>query len=332
MRGYIFLVLLAVTVTCIFAAGVTYTLFSSQVRSEENSFTAGTLRLGGVFGKDSVAEKFAHLSLFGIKPGQTTLLGSTKLKNLGTLPFKLYRITTSNVIDDAKLSEMLNIKVKMDDELVYEGKLSQLVESNGGYFDTIGNVTPGSVRNLSFEASMNKDAGNDYQNKTVTCDLNIYATQNEVPSNGENGVPVRFGPAKDENGNAAENTFSVDVKNTNKDVEFTWDWQPSDDKSWGSFEYYILEIKHESGDPTTDVEAGRLKMKLNPIDEKTETIESTNDILENDVSVDWNMDEVKIRKDAFPKDWRGFEIKISGVQKFDGNIVSIPYQYWSLNR
>lgn len=332
MKRHILLALLIVFIICIFAVGATYTIFSNQTKSEGNSFTVGTLKLGGIFGEASVAEQFAHLSLSDAKPGQTTLLGPVKLKNLGNLPFKLYRITSSNFQDAVNLGEKLSVKVKIGEEPVYQGKLSQLVESNGGYFDTIDNIPAGSVRDLNMEVSMDEDAGNEYQNKAVTCDFNIFATQNEVPSNGENGMTVRLGPAKDEYGNVGENTFYVNVKNTNDSVVFDWDWQPSDDKSWGAFEYYILEIKHETGNPTTDFETGSFKMKFDPIDEKTQTLESINGITTNDISVNWANDEIKIRKDAFPADWKGFEVKISGIQKFGGNIVSIPYQYWSLDR
>lgn len=333
MKRQIFLTFIAVIIVCGFAVIVTYALFSSQAKSEGNTFIAGTLKLGGIFGQVSTAEKFAHLNLSGIKPGQTTLLGPAKLKNVGSLPFKLYRITSSNVLDDSKLGEMLKVKVKIDDDTVYEGNISQLVESNGGYFDVINNVQPDRVRELSLEVSMDQNVGNEYQNKTIICDLNVYATQNEVPLNGEiEGTTVRFGPALDESGSFARNTFSVDVKNTQDNVVFAWNWEPADDKNWGSFEYYILEIKHETGNPTTNVESGRMKMKIDPIDEKTHIIESTDGISENEILIDWTNDEVKIKKDAFPKDWKGFEVKISGVQEFGGSIMSIPYQYWSLNR
>lgn len=333
MKRHIFLALLIAIIICVLSAGVTYTLFSRQVISEGNAFAVGELKFGGILGEASVTEKFASLSLSNIRPGQTTLLGPTKLKNTGTLPFKIYRITSSNVVDDSKLGEMLYVKVKIDGESVYEGKIGQLIESNGGFFDIIENILPDNVKDLSLEISMDENAGNDYQNKSFISDLNIYATQNEVPSNGEiDAETVRFGPAVDENGIVPENTFSVNVKNTIDNVVFDWDWQPSDDKSWGSFEYYILEIKHETGNPTTDVEVGRLKMKFDPIDEITETVESTNGITQNDITIDWENDDIKIRRSAFPSDWKGFETKILGVQKFDGSIVSIPYQYWSLNR
>jgi hypothetical protein len=110
---------------------------------------------------------------------------------------------------------------------------------------------------------------------------------------------------------------------TGSRVNFDWDWTP-DDRVLGS-EYYELLIKHETGNPTTTVKEIRIFVFAD------EQVISTDGIDESDVSVDWGSDIVRINKNAFPSDWDGFEVQISGAQN-GRPVQTIPYQYWTLNR
>lgn len=322
MKKKLIVGIIAVTLICAFAGAGTMAYFTSRATSGANTFVAGTLVLGGVIDDMDVANRFATLNLANLKPGDPVHLGSTVLKNVGTLPFKLYRMTASNIVDASGLDGVLTLTVEIGGEQVFAGKLSQLVEENGGYFDPIYNVQPGEEKAMDLYVMMDAAAGNAYQGKSMTCDLTVYAAQNEMPLNGEpQESHVNLGTAP-----GGRPTFSVVGYNTASQVCFDWDWDPDDI----GYEYYKLEIKHETGTPTTTIEEKRMVIIILPI--TREVVVSGDGIDRNDVNVDWNGDVVKIDKSAFPSDWTGFEVKLSGKQRSNSNIKSIPYQWWSLNR
>lgn len=320
MKKKLIVGILAVTLICAFAGAGTMAYFSSRATSTNNTFVAGTLVLGGVIDGADVQNRFATLNISNLKPGEQVHLGSTILKNVGTLPFKLYRMTASNIVDtpEPKLDSVLTLTVKIDGDRVFTGKLSELVAANGGYFDPIYNVMPGEEKVMDLEIMMAATAGNVFQGRAAKCDLTVYAAQNEMPEPGDpQGTHINLGTAP-----GGEPTFSVVGYNDSSYVYFDWDWEPDD----RLFEQYIVDIKHETGYPTTHVEEMRIFIFL------SEQVISVDGINRSDVDVDWGSDIVKIDKSAFPSDWDGFEVKLSGKQRMLGNIKSIPYQWWSLNR
>ncbi len=261
-----------------------------------------------------------------MKQGIPEHVGNTTLKNVGTLPFYLYRITADNFSGNGwdMLDDQLTLNITIGGEQIFSGNLGGLRAENGGYFDPVYSVAPGDMLDMEISVLMNAAAGNTYQGKNITCDLTVYATQENTPLNGEpNNVKVRFGPAQDANGNTGSPTFVVDGYNTASQVCFDWDWNPND--FWS--EKYILDIKHETADPTTNIVEYRVLIFPG------ERVVSTDGISASDVSVDWDRDIVKINKSAFPADWEGFEVKMSGLQNNSlGTPKTIPYKYWSLNR
>lgn len=323
MKKKLIVGILAVTLICAFAGAGTMAYFSSRATSTNNTFVAGTLVLGGVIDGADVQNRFATLNISNLKPGEPVHLGSTILKNVGTLPFKLYRMTASNIVDtpEPKLDSVLTLTVKIDGDRVFTGKLSELVAANGGYFDPIYNVMPGEEKVMDLEIMMAATAGNVFQGMAAKCDLTVYAAQNEMPEPGDpQGSHVNLGTAP-----GGRPTFSVVGYNTVSQVCFDWNWDPEDT----IYEYYKLEIKHETGIPTTTIEEER-SIIVHP--STREVIVSGDGIDRNDIIVDWNGDVIKIKKSAFPSDWDGFEVRLSGKQLSNGTIKSIPYQWWSLNR
>lgn len=306
---------ITIVLACSLAGVGTMAYFTSRATSSENAFTAGTLKLGGIIDGADVVEKFARLNIDNLQPDNPTLMGTTELKNVGTLPFRLYRITASNITGQYELLDpKVKIEIKIAGEHVYSGTIKQLQEANGGYFDPIYNVQPGEVKNMEVFATLDKSANNDYQGKSMMCDLTVYATQNNAPINGAPiGSRVNMGSAKG---------FSVDGYNTENYVNFDWDWKPDDI----SYEKYVITIKHETGDPTTQIEEWRITLF------KGEKVVSTDGINKKDVDVDWDGDIVKIKRTAFPKYWAGFEVKLGGEHNSipTPKYEEIPYQYWSL--
>ncbi|MFA5523528.1 MAG: TasA family protein [Tissierellales bacterium] len=315
--------ILAVTLICAMAGAGTMAWFTSQAKSSENTFNTGTLILGGIIDGEDVNETFATVAFNDMEPGEPPYkVQTTQLKNVGSLPFYLYRITAStlvdgniyNDIDDTMLNNVLMVNITIGDKIVYDGRLSQLVAENGGYFDPIYEVNPDDSKDMVINAYMDPEAGNEYQGLSMKCDLTVYARQNEYPVPGEGG---------EEDLGEAPN-FSVVAYNTDTHVNFDWDWKPND----LIYEYYKLEIKHHTGEPTTEIEADRLWFFINFTNK---TVYSLDGIEQEDITVDWGADIVKIEKSAFPDEWEGFEVKISGMQ--DLRVLrTLTWQYWSLDR
>lgn len=307
--------MLVVTLICAMAGVGTMAWFTSRATSNENTFKTGTLILGGIIDGEDVNEQFATVSFDNMEPGQPPeKVQETVLKNVGSLPFYLYRMTAKNITGDTKLDDVLMLNITIGGETVFDGRLSQLVEENGGYFDPIYGIQPEETRQMVITAYMDKNAGNEYQGLNMQCDLTVYARQNEYPVPGENG---------EEDLGLAPN-FSVVAYNDDNYVNFDFDWEPND----LFYEHYKLEIKHETGDVTTGIEAERIWLFINFYNKEVTSLDG---ISRNDVDVDWNRDIVKIKKSAFPDEWKGFEVKIYGMQNLKP-ISSLPWQYWSLDR
>ena len=325
MNKRILAVTLAVVLVCTAAGIWTIAWFTSAATSSGNQFTAGTLILGSEVEGNDVYEEFATLEFRDMEPGEPPVkVLETELKNVGSLPFYLYRMTASGITDnnsengkdDKILDDVMMLKIFIENEQVYYGKLSQLLEENGGFFDPIYGIQPGEERTLVIEAELPAETGNEYQGLCMKCDLNIYAAQNEMPVPGQPPLGTIYNLG-------STSLFSVEGYNSNNHVNFDWDWTPND-SLFGS-EYYELKIKHETGETTTNIEEIRIILYTN------EQVISVDGINKNDVSVDWGEDLVRIRRSAFPSDWDGFEVQMTGAQ--NGNSPqTIPYQYFSLAR
>ena len=312
MKKRFLAVLMTVVLVCSLAGIGTMAYFTSRATSSGNAFAAGTLKLGGIINGEDVVEKFASLNIDNLQPDNPTLMGTTQLKNVGSLPFRLYRITASNFEGDFKLLDpKIKIEIKIGGESVYTGTLTQLQEKNGGYFDPIYNVTPSEVKEMQVFATLDKSANNDYQGKSMTCDLTVYATQNNAPIN---GLPIG---SKVEMGST--NTFKVVGYNTKDHVNFDWTWIPPD----LTYESYTITIKHHTGDSTTQIKEWRIVFKHGEVI-------STDGIDINDIDVDWHDDIVSIKRTAFPRDWKGFEVKLGGEHNRHPVYEEIKYQYWPL--
>jgi predicted ribosomally synthesized peptide with SipW-like signal peptide len=332
--------MLAVTLAFSMIGAGTMAWFTSQATSANNTFVAGTLTLGGIIDGEDVEEQFATLNLSNIKPGEPRDLGSTELKNVGTLPFKLYRITASNfeglstAVDEQgrSMDDVLHLIVTIGGEQVYEGKFSKMVEKYGGFFDPIVNVPPDTSKTMQLAVKMDPSAGNEFQGKSFSCDLTIYATQNEVPENGEPvHTKVDLGTS-DGAGNLLDPSFSVEGWNDDTYVNFDYDWHPNDI----AYERYYIEIKHESGSVDDTIDAEQLIVIFWPLRD----IDVTGDgpLTENDIEVDWSGDIIKIKKQKMlDAGWDGFEVKLSGKCDLGAftelrtiKVNNSYYQYWSL--
>lgn len=336
MKKRFYVTLIAIALICAIAGASTMAYFTSSATSTGNAFAAGTLKIGRLNANNQPEEAFAALGFGNLAPGVTSAAQTTNLKNVGTLPFNVYRITAdtftyapSTLSPD--LAKLITIHVVLGGKAVYTGLLSDLVAANGGYFDPITQVAVGQDIPMSVTATLSPQAGNAYQSASVKCNFKVYAQQVEVPFNGQQNTWVNFGTAVNENGNSSSPTFSVKGKNEGDWVVFDYDWIPADKIS----EFYRISIKHHTGDDTTTIEEKRILLSFR------EGIISTDGIDTWDVLFNVGSDIIKIRKSALPSSWQGFEVKFEGAQNVAGPISNpwnikfdkaIPYQYWSLNR
>lgn len=323
MNKKLLAVSMAIILICTAAGIGTMAWFTSSATSSGNQFESGTLILGSEDNGQDVYEKFATLKFEDMEPGDPPVLAlETELKNVGSLPFYLYRMTAANIVDnnpensvdDKILDGVMMLKISIEGEQVYYGKLSQLLEENGGFFDPIYDVQPGEFRTLRIEAELPATTGNAYQGLSMQCDLNIFAAQKEMPVTGQLPLNTRYDLG-------STSLFSVEGYNTSNYTNFDWDWTPND--TLFGREYYELRIKHETGDTTTQIQEKRIFISF------SERVVSTDGIDGRDVSVDWDDDIVRINRNAFPAEWDGFEVELTGTQK-NGVVKTIPYQYFSL--
>lgn len=319
------------------AAGVgTKAFFTSSATSKTNEFATGKLILGGYDDKnDETKETFMSLNIQNLKPGLPKEIGHTTLRNVGTLPIKLYRITSSNIVESApSLDERITVEIYIDNQKAYTGKLSDLRASNGGYFDPIFPVAPKTDHDMAVYVTMDEDAGNGYQGALLTCDLTAYATQTNRPFAGDqNDSHYNLASVS---GNPSFTVTAWNDADPNGYVNFQYNWQPSDIQpvsiddfvDWvlkkfnitltKDFELYDIEIKHEKGipdadiggqhqyDPGVDVDVHWLKYKVKIIwnEETNNWVVSTDGsdfyLDPRNVVFDYANNTIKIKKSAFP--------------------------------
>lgn len=333
MKKKFLVAVLAITLVCAMAGAGTMAWFADSATSSGNDFTAGELIVGGTDDVTNADHYFATITFDGLQPGETRNIPTTTLKNRGDLPFYLYRLTAANIEDATGLDEVLNIVVTIGDERVYTGKVSQLQEDNGGYFDPVYGIDPDEEIEMEIEVTMDTAAGNAYQGQSMTCDFTIYASQDEQPIQGE--------PTGDWFDLGSTSAFSVEGRNILGWTSFDWDWTPNDT----DYEHYEIMIKHETGDPNAEIDEERWQTEepflwwtvtVDHFDEDIEVYDMlTGEVIDLDTwDVLWNAGEdiVSIDQDAFPSDWEGFEFKLSGTQEEGGTMQSLPIQYWSFDK
>lgn len=313
-------------------AGVgTMAWFTSGATSSNNTFVTGTLTLGGVIEGNDVHNQFATLTFENMSPGgDPTEMGTTTLKNVGSLPFYLYRITASNFvdnnlensIDDTILDEVLMINISIGDEEVYNGRLSELVEENGGFFDPVYDVAPGETKDMVIKAYMDPNAGNTYQGLSMSADLTVHATQNDTPISGQpSSNPVFLGTTEIFNATGENYTDGNGVEW----LRFTWNWDLEEWNTYTDKDELRLRFKHEVGTPDAEVYEAVMWY--------TNEIQLTG-LTQDQVqfNTDWNTptDQIWVKRSAFPESWETIAVEVSGGLNNGSTQLfkTIPYHQW----
>lgn len=332
--------------------------FTSTAISENNVFETGTLELGtGLVGsaEEDVANEFASLTFNDLSPGgDPTAMKQTLLKNVGSLPFYIYRITADDFtdnndddIDDTMLDEVLMIEISITDEnenevKVFRGRLKQLLEENGGYFDPMYHLAPQDTCDMILKVWMNDDAGNDYQGLSMSCDFTVYARQIEMPLPGdsEKYEYLASSDVYDGNGNPMNdnNYFQAWGKNEGNLVKFQYRWydqvqgirisDPDVDLDW-----YELRIKHHTGDANQEIiikvpnnSGGEIEVYDN--DNRLTTVPADS------LDFDYHTDTVTMSQEFFNAiggaSWDTIEVQFYGKTHQGDWDRTTPYTWWNL--
>lgn len=296
MKTKLALIIVLIVMLGVLGGVGTMAWFTSSTISTGNEFKTGTLKLGSesINGTDRI-EEFGPLNVSNIKPGEPRDVGEVFLKNVGTLPMKLYRITGFDFSGDLyhqdeqerKLDDLLELIVTIENEdnhvyQVKQCKFSQLQEENGGYFDPIFELKEyGDKAKMTFSVLMDETAGNEFQGKSFTCSLKVYASQVEMPKPGESSEYEYIGTSdittddgtyynQSEAITSGEYYFKAYGKNNNSNSYFRYEWckndavvgDPAEDLDW-----YEIRFKHHTGSTSkeiiviTDYAEGEIRVK-----------------------------------------------------------------------
>jgi predicted ribosomally synthesized peptide with SipW-like signal peptide len=328
--------ILAITLVCSLAGAGTMAYFSSQ-KTSAGTFSTGRLSLGT---SGDGGNTFAALEVKNLYPGCDYIplpAVTTDLINSGTLPFTLYRISASAPVESvAGLDELVTVQFAIDGDPVWTGRLSQLNDMSneaGSFFDPIKNVAAGETVKLTAQAKMEAafldgtPVGNEYQKANLTCDLTIYAKQDNLSENGE--------PAGNLQTLATTDTYTIKgqevTRNGQQWIMFDFDRSISLPLIGERKENLIVNIRHE--DPNNNSADLRITWHrlIAPAWATTDSLNVDGTINHSDVSVNDDNGQIFIKKSTFPSDWRGFQVQFTGKWHNDAAQTTdwIP---WSLNR
>lgn len=174
--------------------GSTYAWFTDSVTNAGNNITAGTLQIA--LNGDS-QEPLFNSNNFEWEPGRSQV-ATADVSNEGTLWLK-YKINIANVVTDATvadITEVLNVYLLEDgDTTLNEGNFLGTVKSlneQGTLLDEVMVLAPAGYSGADYSSSktftlaikMRETAGNEYQSKSVSFDVDIVATQFNYENDG----------------------------------------------------------------------------------------------------------------------------------------------------
>lgn len=178
--------------------GSTYAWFSDTDYVAVNKIQSGILdiELLDAEGNNLVGKTLSFKDLDGTaakdllwEPGATYILPEVKIHNAGNLALK-YHLTINGVVGDAKLLEAIEWTIKIGD--TYISDTDGTILDGGIIKDNV--LLPGETSgNITIQAHMKEEAGNEYQNLTLD-GLGITVLATQVPYEQDS-----FGPTYDQN-------------------------------------------------------------------------------------------------------------------------------------
>ncbi|MDR1628917.1 MAG: M73 family metallopeptidase [Oscillospiraceae bacterium] len=174
--------------------GTTYAWFTDSVTNAGNSIQAGTLQIAL---NDGSTEPLFNSDDFAWEPGRSQVATAT-VSNEGTLWLK-YKINIANVATDASvadITDVLDVFLLEDgatqmDESTFIGTVKSL-NDQGTLLEQImvlapagyGGVDYTSTETFTLAIKMKETAGNEYQGKSVSFDVDVVATQFNYENDG----------------------------------------------------------------------------------------------------------------------------------------------------
>lgn len=270
------LLLAAVLATGGIATTGTRAYFTSKADSKKNEFKSGTLILGSKGDKGDIEREFAEVTFDNLRPGETYEMASTHLKNVGTLPMKINRISgaipagwTGDIGKNAKGEDVhkilenpwVNIRIDIVNDKTsavthaYYGMLSDIVKENGVFFNPIYSIQPGETVTMNVTAEVCKWADNDLQDKEVKCDLTLYAEQDNKPNQGSPiGTVIDIGEP------TGSNAFAVTAWDDGTNLCFKYNWNKP--INFSAYQEYNVFWKKYFTKEQASIDAGLYDIKL----------------------------------------------------------------------
>jgi len=155
-----------VVVTAAIAVGGTYAYFNSQKTVAGNTFATANLTIG-----DPVN---SPVSVPNMAPAVWSSSYAFDLNNTGTITFK-YKMSATSTADSDLFNQIWTEVKNSSDEVVYDGLLKDL---NVGSDSSLTLASAASTT-YNFKFQLVSTAGNEYQGRTATFDVDWLASQVE---------------------------------------------------------------------------------------------------------------------------------------------------------
>lgn len=216
---------LAVIMVCGLGGVGTMAWFTSRAVSSDNEFNTGTLEITagdstGLIPNFTISDMQPSFYYPDDDPDNDPeyaydpVIGRFILRNSGSLPAKVYRMTVENVRDltdrnngvKASLNDLMHnvyVVVKalgytpaegpyVEDDILYVGTLYNMAYDNGGYFDPFVFMNHGDQRDIEFAVALASSADDSYQQTGLKMDFRIHANQKEAPITENETQPTTY--------------------------------------------------------------------------------------------------------------------------------------------
>jgi len=264
-----------------------------------------------------VKGKLGSFHIAKIWKGLNINTGKITINNVGDNPLMLYGITVDNMNENEAEydKDIINVNVEIDGNVVFNAKLSDIVDGDRKAFKIIKKLQPKANSKISIVISSKEN--NVCTNNQIKFDLALLATMND-------NIDSCFTETK--NRMYLGSFYSQDY---NKYInEFWGECLKKEDEIWfyynktmysKGFEYIVVDIKNHNKD-FKDIRILCFKKQ------KMISVKGMN---EESVKVDWDNNIIKIKRRALTQYYSGFDIRIGSAKSIASRIQFTSYKFYS---
>lgn len=268
----------------------------------------------GAEGNNLIRKKIGSFHVENFQTNLNINSGKISLNNMGDSPIWPYSIYAKNNINESNIDDTIYISVEIENMKVYEGRLRNIFNDNGGCFKVLKKIQPNNENRLSIIISsrnkpINKinDLSFDLYLFSVTKDLidsELYTSKNRM----------YIGGYYSQEYDRYINEFWAECLQVNDEIWFCYN-KTSYNKG---FEYITLDINNKN------IKGCRV------ICFKNAKVISVDGVMEEDIKVDWENNIIKIKKSALSRFGSGINIRIGSAKTLTSNMQMTSYKYYSL--